>query len=108
MSTLARVWPRPVRLPAQRIWKSWVAVWPAKREVLLALAEDFVDDGGRQAVAAEAADGEVIAVVDQAGDGVGDGGELVGEGRGLAANASRARSADGSAKRGPVPWERSP
>ena len=47
---------------------------------LLALADDFVDDGGGNAVAAEAADGEVVAVVDEAGDGVGDGGELVDEG----------------------------
>ena len=42
-------------------------------EVLLALAQDLVDDGGRDAVGAEAADGEVVAVVDQPGDGVGDG-----------------------------------
>ena len=48
-------------------------------EVLLALAQDFVDDGDRQPVAAEAADGEVVAVVDQPADGVGDGRELVGE-----------------------------
>ena len=75
-------------------------------QVLLALAEDFVHDGGRNAVAAEAADGQVIAVVDQAGDGVGDGGELVGEARGLSAKNWRARLAEGSAKRGPSPWER--
>ena len=35
-------------------------------EVLLALAEDLVDDGGGEAVGAEAADGEVVAVVDEA------------------------------------------
>ena len=33
-----------------------------------------------QAVAAEAADGQVVAVVDEAGDGVGDGRQLVGQG----------------------------
>ena len=76
-------------------------------QVLLALAEDFVDDGGGHAVAAEAADGEVVAVVDQTGDGVGDGGELIGQGTRLARRRpARARSADGSVKRSPSPWEK--
>ena len=68
-----------------------MAVWPAKREVLLALAQDLVDDGGRDAVAAEAADGEVVAVVDEPGDGVGDGRELVGEGARLVGESARGR-----------------
>ena len=72
-----------------------MAVWPAKREVLLALAQDFVDDGGGDAVAAEAADGEVIAVVDQAAHGVGDGGQLVGQGARLAGEERRARVGGG-------------
>src|SRR5260370_886132 len=39
--------------------------------------EDGVGGGGGDAVGAEAADGEVIAVAHQAGDGVADGGQLV-------------------------------
>src|SRR5207244_2718626 len=49
-------------------------------EPLLALAEDLVEDRGGQAVAAEAADGEVVAVADETGNGVGDSGDLVGQG----------------------------
>jgi hypothetical protein len=49
-----------------------------EREVLPALADDLVADGGRDAIGAEAADREVVAVMDKAADGVGDGGELVG------------------------------
>ena len=60
-----------------------------------------MDDGRRDAVAAEAADGQVVAVVDEPGDGVGDGGELVDQGRGFAANAARAASGSGSVKRRP-------
>ncbi len=52
-------------------------------EPLLALAYDFMDDGGRNPSTAEAADGQVIAVVDESGDGVGDGGDLIDDGAGL-------------------------
>jgi hypothetical protein len=55
-----------------------------KGQVLLALAEDLVNHRGRQAVAAEAADGEVVTVADQPGHGVGDSSELVGQRPGLA------------------------
>ena len=49
-------------------------------QLLLALAQDLVQHGGGNAGAAEAADGEVIAVVDEAADGLGDGRDLVGQG----------------------------
>ena len=57
-----------------------MAVWPAKCELLLALAQDLVQHGGGNACAAEPADGEVIAVVDEAADGLGDRHDLVGQG----------------------------
>ena len=37
------------------------------REILLVLADDLVADGAGEAIAAEAADREIIAVVDEAG-----------------------------------------
>ena len=49
-------------------------------QVLRVPADDLVDDGGRNAVRAEAADGEVVAVVDESPDGVLDGSELIDEG----------------------------
>ena len=52
---------------------------------MLTLPQDFMDDGDRQSIAAEAADGEIVAVADQPADGVGDRSELVGEGAGFVA-----------------------
>ena len=54
-------------------------------EILLALTEDLMHHGDRQPGDAEAAEGEIIAVGHQPGHGLGDGGELIGEGRGLEA-----------------------
>ncbi len=66
-------------------------------QVLLFLADDLVADGAGEAITAEAADREIIAVVDEAGHGVFDGHQLIGLAHGLVRKNSRARLADGSA-----------
>src|SRR5262249_10211912 len=50
---------------------------PGEAEVLLALADELVDDSGRNAVRAEATDGEVLAVAHEIAYGVRDGRDLV-------------------------------
>src|SRR5207248_3015172 len=52
-------------------------------QVLPSLADDFVDDGRRQAGDAEAADGEVVAVANKSAYRVGYGTNLIGQGAGL-------------------------
>src|SRR5205085_7959412 len=49
-------------------------------EVLFALTDDLVRDGGRQAVSAEAADRQIVAVVDQPANGVAHRRDLVHQG----------------------------
>ena len=66
-----------------------MAVWPAKRQVLLALADDFVQTAVGKRARAEPADGQVIAVVDQPGHGFLDCRQFVDQARGLAAKNSR-------------------
>ena len=50
-----------------------------EREILFALPEDFVQGRRRQAVAAKAADGEIIAILHEPGYSVSDRGDLVGK-----------------------------
>ena len=64
-------------------------------EVLLPLADDLVADGGGDAVGAEPADGEVVAVVDEAPHGVGDGHDLVDQPARLGARTRHRASSDG-------------
>ncbi len=46
-------------------------------KILSALTQDFVNDGDRQTVDSETADGQVIAIANQLGNRFGDGGEFV-------------------------------
>ena len=69
---------RPVRLPAARIWKSCVAVWPATVRFCFFCRTISWQTADRKAGDAKAAHREIIAVGDKAGDGVVDRGELVG------------------------------
>src|SRR5262249_8773613 len=75
---------------------------PGEAQLLPVLPHDLVDDRRGDAVGAEAADGQVVAVMDEPTDGVGDGGELVGAGAGLGGEEGAGVFGGGVVEEGPV------
>jgi hypothetical protein len=69
-------------------------------QALAVLADDLMDHRGGNAVAAEAADGEVVAVVDEPADRLGDGGQLVLAGARLTGEKSTSGLGRGVAEKG--------
>ena len=102
MSTRARSLPAIGQVAGTKQLKVVSRCVAGERQVLLLLPEDLVDDGGWDAVHAEPADGQVVAVADVPAHGLGTDMRLSASARGWAAKASRAASGSGSVKRRPV------